>query len=136
MEVRMPKSKRALPKKAAEKEQMSLSELLVDIRRVKKLSLRAVEEATGKEVSNAYLSQLENGHIKKPSPNILHALSSVYAIPYDLLMEKAGYITQTQNSKDFNLSNRIATFAGQELTEIEEEELLRYLAFMRSKKSN
>jgi len=43
------------------------------------MSLRQVEEATEKEVSNAYLSQLETGKIVKPSPNILHALARVYS---------------------------------------------------------
>jgi len=37
-----------------------LGPLLADLRTAKRLSLRQVEEATGKAVSNAYLSQLEN----------------------------------------------------------------------------
>jgi len=48
-----------------------------------------VEEATNKEVSNAYLSQLENDKITKPSPNILHALASVYKTSYEDLMARA-----------------------------------------------
>src|SRR5437868_6833026 len=56
-----------------------LGPLLADLRTAKRLSLRQVEEATGKAVSNAYLSQLENGKIHKPSPNVLHSLSGVYA---------------------------------------------------------
>ena len=63
------------------------------------MTLRQVEEATNREVSNAYLSQLENGKIKKPSPNILHALSTVYEISYDGLMEKAGYIVPSGKGK-------------------------------------
>ncbi len=69
-----------------------LGSLLADLRTAKRLSLRQVEEATGKAVSNAYLSQLENGKIHKPSPNVLHSLSGVYAVPYEALMEKAGYL--------------------------------------------
>src|SRR5688572_12868989 len=53
------------------------------------LSLRAVEEATG--VSNAYLSQLEQGKIKQPSPLILHKLSEVYQVPYSELFRLVGY---------------------------------------------
>ena len=41
-----------------------LGGLLADLRTAKGLSLRQVEEATDKAVSNAYLSQLENGKIK------------------------------------------------------------------------
>jgi len=53
----------------------------------------AGEEATKKEVSNAYLSQLENNKIVKPSPNVLHALSLVYATSYEDLMRRAGYVS-------------------------------------------
>ena len=67
-----------------------LGAVLADLRRAKGLSLREVEEATGKAVSNAYLSQLENGKIRKPSPNVLHSLAAIYAVPYEALMEKAG----------------------------------------------
>jgi hypothetical protein len=52
----------------------SLGSHLARLRKAAGLSLRQVEEATGQEVSNAYLSQLENNKISKPSPNILHAL--------------------------------------------------------------
>jgi HTH-type transcriptional regulator, competence development regulator len=63
-----------------------LGAYLKSLRAGAKLSLREVEERTGKEVSNAYLSQLENGKILKPSPNILHSLAAVYDAPYTKLM--------------------------------------------------
>src|SRR6266850_6060134 len=74
-----------------------LGALLADLRTAKGLSLREIEEATGKAVSNAYLSQLENGKIRKPSPHVLHSLAGVYAVPYDTLMEKAGYLLSSEN---------------------------------------
>jgi transcriptional regulator with XRE-family HTH domain len=74
-----------------------LGPLLADLRTAKGLSLREVEEATGNAVSNAYLSQLENGKIKKPSPNVLHRLAEVYVVPYEALMEKAGYLLPSQD---------------------------------------
>lgn len=113
---------------------MSLGEFLADIRRIKRQSLREVEEATGKSVSNAYLSQLEKGHIKKPSPNILFSLANVYSVPYETLMEKAGYIIQADERDDDQKHGRVATFADDNLTNEEEEELLKYLAYIRSKK--
>lgn len=124
----------AEPAKKDSKETMSLGEFLADIRRVKRQSLREVEEATGKDVSNAYLSQLEKGHIKKPSPNILYSLASAYSVPYEILMEKAGYIVKASEREDHETHGRIATFANEALTKEEEEEMLRYLAFIRSKK--
>src|ERR1051326_7763716 len=62
----------------------------------KRLTLRAVERATG--VSNAYLSQVESGKIRQPSPMVLHKLSELYELPYSLLLEQAGFPAQTTNN--------------------------------------
>ena len=112
---------------------VELGTLLADLRTAQGFSLREVEEATGKAVSNAYLSQLENGKIRKPSPNVLHSLAGVYAVPYEALMEKAGYLLPTQNTS--GQRKRLAVFAIDDLTAEEEEELLKYLAFLRSRTS-
>ena len=108
-----------------------LGALLADLRTAKGLSLRQVEEATGRAVSNAYLSQLENGKIKKPSPNVLHRLAEVYVVPYESLMEKAGYLLPSENGG--RRRRRLAAFAIDDLTAEEEEELLKYLAFLRTR---
>jgi transcriptional regulator with XRE-family HTH domain len=105
------------------------------LRTAKGLSLRQVEEATGKAVSNAYLSQLENGKIQKPSPNVLHSLSGVYAVPYEALMEKAGYLLPLEGNMG-GRKRRLAAFAIDDLTAEEEEELLKYLAFLRSRNAS
>jgi transcriptional regulator with XRE-family HTH domain len=105
-----------------------LGALLSDLRTAKGFSLREVEEATGRAVSNAYLSQLENGKIKKPSPNVLHSLAEVYAVPYEALMERAGYVLPSAGD---GRRKRLAVFAIDDLTAEEEEELLKYLAFLR-----
>ena len=111
-----------------------LGALLADLRTAKGLSLREVEEATDKAVSNAYLSQLENGKIKKPSPNVLHSLAQVYVVPYEALMEKAGYLLPSEDGGGRRKRKRLAAFAIDDLTAEEEEELLKYLAFIRSRK--
>jgi transcriptional regulator with XRE-family HTH domain len=108
-----------------------LGALLADLRKAKGFSLREVEEATGKAVSNAYLSQLENGKIQRPSPHVLHSLSGVYTVPYEALMEKAGYLLPSENGG--GSSKRLAVFAIDDLTAEEEEELLKYLAFLRTR---
>jgi transcriptional regulator with XRE-family HTH domain len=119
-------------------ESQSLAEYLGYIRGIKMLTLREVEEATNKEVSNAYLSQLETGKITKPSPNVLHALAEVYAVSYELLMEKAGYIAPSTDSVSRTAGQprhgRAATFADENLSREEEERLLEYLAFLRSRR--
>ena len=113
---------------------VQLGALLADLRTAKGLSLREVEEASERAVSNAYLSQLENGKIRKPSPNVLHSLAEVYAVPYEALMEKAGYLLPSVNGGGNR--KRLAIFAIDDLTAEEEEELLKYLAFLRSRTSS
>ncbi|MBX3392748.1 MAG: helix-turn-helix transcriptional regulator [Phycisphaeraceae bacterium] len=112
-----------------------LGEYLANVRTTKQMSLREVEEAANGVVSNAYLSQLEHGRIAKPSPNILHCLAQVYGVPYETLMEKAGYIAAaTPSTTGSRRHGRVPTFAKENLTNEEEEALLEYLAFLRSKK--
>jgi transcriptional regulator with XRE-family HTH domain len=109
-----------------------LGGVLGDLRTAKGFSLRQVEEATGQAVSNAYLSQLEKGKIRKPSPNVLHSLAAVYGVPYETLMEKAGYLLPSKEGA-VGRQRRLAAFAIDDLTAEEEEELLKYLAFIRSR---
>lgn len=98
------------------------------------MSLRDVEEATGKEVSNGYLSQLESGKITKPSPHILYALSTALGVAYESLMERAGYIVPANNRAEGEKHGRAATFSIDNLTVEEENELLDYLNYIRSKR--
>lgn len=106
---------------------------LARLRNAAGLTLRQVEEATNKEVSNAYLSQLETNKIAKPSPNVLHALAVVYGAPYEDLMKRAGYFT-TEADASGRRQARAATFAIQDLTAEEEKILIDYLAFIRKQK--
>lgn len=111
-----------------------LGQYLAFIRAAKRMSLREVEDATGGVVSNAYLSQLENGRIAKPSPNMLHSLAEALGVAYETLMEKAGYIATNPNRLKGKRHGRVATFSKEDLSTEEEEALLEYLAFLRSKK--
>ena len=112
--------------------EQSLGEYLRNLRLARKLSLREVEDASG--VSNAYLSQLEQGKITKPSPHFLHKLAGCYVVPYETLMEKAGYITREEpEAKRVSKQRRgqLAPSSLGELTRAEEEELLKHLAYIR-----
>lgn len=110
----------------------SLGAHLARLRKAVGLTLRQVEDATKEEVSNAYLSQLENNKITKPSPNVLYALSIVYGASYMDLMKRAGYVTADADASGRRQA-RVATFAIQDLTPQEERSLLDYLAFIRKK---
>ena len=98
------------------------------------MSLRDVESATNKEVSNGYLSQLESGKITKPSPHVLHALSQALSVNYETLMQRAGYILPTAQRTKTMKHGRPGTFAIENLTADEESQLLEYLTFLRTKK--
>lgn len=113
---------------------LSLGQYLASIRRDRQKTLREVEEGTKKQVSNAYLSQVENEKIKKPDPNILHALSEFYRISYENLMELAGYVIAAGTREDQQQHGRIPTFAEHSLTKDEEEQLLDYLQHIRTRK--
>jgi transcriptional regulator with XRE-family HTH domain len=110
-----------------------LGGLLADLRTTRGFTLRQVEEATGNAVSNAYLSQLEKGRVQKPSPNVLQRLAVVYAVPHESLMEKAGYLAPSDGD-GARKHRRLSAFALDDLSAEEEVELLRYLAFIRSRK--
>jgi transcriptional regulator with XRE-family HTH domain len=109
-----------------------LGSYLKQLRQVQGHSLRQVEDAT--DVSNAYLSQLENDKIAKPSPHILYSLANFYRVSYDLLMEKAGYISkQGTNGNTLSRSATASVAALGEISNEEEEKLLEYLSFIRSR---
>jgi len=109
---------------------ISLGEFLKKGRESRKLSLRAVEDATG--VSNAYLSQLEGGRIQRPSPVDLHKLCKLYGISYALAMEYAGYPLP----EGVAVTTREQRFLGRlgHTTPDEENELVEYMEFLRTKK--
>jgi len=102
---------------------------LKEIREKRKLTLRKVQDLTG--VSNAYLSQVENGRIKKPSPPVLHKLSDCFQIPYERLLKLTGYPTQENNlaQPQYRTGDWV-----EDVTPEEEERLKEYLEFLRSRK--
>lgn len=120
-----------------------LGQYLWDLRKAASMTLREVEEASERKVSNAYLSQLETGRISSPSPAILHEISTVYetrlpknasiACSYEKMMELAGHIRPVTQAKP-KRNSRLPTFASEHLTPEEEDELLKYLAFIRMRK--
>ena len=107
----------------------SVGDILKDQRERKRLTLREVEIQSG--VSNAYLSQLENGKIKKPSANTLYKLSELLEINFDDLMVAAGIVEKKRES-----TNSFSFSSEQNVTKEEEAELLNYLKYMRYKKND
>jgi HTH-type transcriptional regulator, competence development regulator len=112
----------------------SLGSTLKESRDLNSLTLRQVEEATG--ISNAYLSQLENDKIKKPSANVLYKLASAYKMELNTLLSAAGIIEKSNNSEKNDSTDwekRIA-FYTEEMSEDQREKVLEYIKFLKSKK--
>lgn len=106
----------------------SLGKTLKNARELIPFTLRQVEEAAG--ISNAYLSQLENDKIKKPSANVLYKLANLYNVELDSLLAAAGIIQESKESKSRLLNT--AALSAEKLTVDEEEQLLKYLKFLRN----
>jgi len=75
----------------------TLVRLLARLRLEKGVTFRQIEKETG--ISNAYLCQIENGDVSKPSPRILHKLADYYAVPYTELMVAAGYLEPRESRR-------------------------------------
>ncbi len=112
-----------------------LGQELRRLRMLKGTSLREVEKATG--VSNAYLSQLENGKTDNPSPRVLHKLASHYGVPYTRLMEVAGYLQPSISGKTRggSVDNLQAALMSANLTEEEEQTVAHFIQFLRAQRA-
>jgi transcriptional regulator with XRE-family HTH domain len=125
-----------------------LASFLRALRMARRLTLRQVERTA--DVSNAYLSQVEQGKIAQPSPHILQKLASCYGVAAEELMAKAGYIAEPLRASPglapAAAGNRrggavrspikrqgVIHSALGDVTREEEHDLLQYLAFIRSR---
>jgi transcriptional regulator with XRE-family HTH domain len=115
-----------------------LAKVLRQVRGIQGVSLREVERKTG--VSNAYLSQLESGAAARPSPQVLHKLSAFYEVPYESLMEAAGYLEPTRGNSGSSgrqrkrLGTLQAALMSAKLTDEEQIRVAEFIEFLRSKR--
>ena len=116
----------------ADMDRNKLGIFLSSMRINRRLTLRDVERKSG--VSNAYLSQLERGRIKQPSPNVLHSLAGCYKVSYGLLMERAGYPVP-ESGEETSVLEGLAARIGS-VTPAEEDALADYLAFIRRREGS
>lgn len=116
---------------AMDKAKNDLGTYLARVRKDLGLSLRTVEAET--DVSNAYLSQLETGKIKTPSPTVLHTLALRYEVAYERLMALAGYpvpgnAPDDPNARSLDLAARLGDVSPEE-----EEALVDFLGLIRKR---
>lgn len=109
---------------------ITLGTYLSTVRAGARLSLRDVERQTGGLVSNAYLSQIENGRARKPSLDILLSLGAVYGINWLILAHLAGHPPPYADADGATVISR-SVLGTLHVTEEEERQLLRYLRFLR-----
>lgn len=116
---------------------MSAEELgarLRQVREMRGLSLKAASVIA--RISAAYLQKLEQGKVKEPSPNILFRLAGALDVPYEDLMELAGYVVPRSTKAGKASTNVLAqALKSSDLTDDEVEELARYLAWRRHNKT-
>jgi transcriptional regulator with XRE-family HTH domain len=106
-----------------------LGSSLKTARERKGLTLRSVQDATG--ISNPYLSQIESGKVRQPSPTVLHKLAGLYGLSYAEVMKLAGFPVPD------NLAGSVAVNPLARLGPVsaeEEEELGLYLNFLRERR--
>lgn len=69
---------------------MSFGKYLKQLRTEKPISQRELAYKAG--ISNAEISRIETGGRQKPSPDVLRAIAPILGVPYEELMDKAGYL--------------------------------------------
>lgn len=104
------------------------------------LTLREVEARTNRSVTNGYLSQIEKGSVRQPSPNVLYNLAEVYGLDYRDLLVRGGHhvpaeqARRTGSTADSESLHGIPLRAIQELSASEREELTEYITFLRQRR--
>ncbi len=110
----------------------TLGKTLKSTRENVSLTLREVELSTG--ISNAYLSQLENDKIKRPSANVLYKLSSIYKIDLNVLLTAAGIIerdSQPKTENPLSLLEKEIAFYKDKLSIDEERAVVNFIKFLK-----
>lgn len=82
---------------ASDKKENKVGAQLEQARRGLGWSLRQAEKESG--VSNGYISQIERGEVEA-SPDVLQKLGRAYSVPFEVLMEAAGYLVKRTQPKE------------------------------------
>lgn len=69
-----------------------------------------------------------------PSPHVLHKLAEHYKVPYESLMEAAGYLQPASGQQHERLGAVEAALMSLQLTPDEQEKVTEFVAFLRSQR--
>lgn len=98
---------------------------------------RSLKSVTDKaDITAAYLQKLERDNVRKPSPNVLHALGEALEIPYEELMELAGYVVPNADAARVKEGNVLSfALSSEKLSDEEASALLEYLDWYRHRRA-
>lgn len=94
----------------------------------RQLSLRDVERRTGR--SNAYLSQIERGLIKRPDPVVLLELAELYSLDFELLAAWAGWAGSKQQGEGNAVRGDSTTALVRKVLELDDEQRSKALSLI------
>lgn len=86
-------------------------------------------------ISRGYLSNLESGKYIHPSPFKLKGLAVAYNIPYELLLNKAGYWDKTSKKVKEDATFTLMLKEVQDMTVRERQTVLDYIEYVKSRRS-
>ena len=109
-----------------------LAEALREARRLHGMGLR--QAALRADLSPTYLTNLESGLVKEPSPHVLHRLAKLYGIPYSDLMRFARYLNDDDRDagEAYPSPLEVALRSAGPVTEQERADIAAFLAILRS----
>lgn len=107
----------------------TLGKYLAELRQGRNLTFRDLEEGAG--ISNGYLNLLEHDRIKRPSPELLFKLANFYGVPFTLLMQLAGYPTESNESASPDPDRELAAALLEDLSKEELQRVRDFVGYLR-----
>jgi transcriptional regulator with XRE-family HTH domain len=113
-----------------------LTELGKELRKAREKAGLSLDSAVGPaNISAAYLHKLEHGNVMSPSPRVLARLAGVLEIPYQRLMELAGYLDEKQLADARSRKQKPHPLANQQLTPDEWRQVGRFIKELIAKRA-
>lgn len=111
---------------------MSLGDFIKEKRNLKNWSQRDLAAKSG--VSNAAISRIESGKRKEPSSSVLKDIAAALDVPVENLLQQAGVISDSSTSTTQSSLESSSYVSVEDLSADEIEDLMKYIAFLKSKR--
>ena len=110
---------------------LTMSAVVDEIKRL----IKTNELENQSAISRGYLSSLESDKYNHPSPFKFKGLAVVYNIPYELLLNKAGYLDKTSKKVKEDASFTLMLKEVQDMTVRERQTVLDYIEYVKSRRN-